>query len=53
VIGVEGMGGELDGIVGESMAEIDSLEAVELDREQISLPIAELTPLRSKELAAN
>jgi hypothetical protein len=52
MIGVEGMGGELQGIVGESMPEIESLEGVELDCEPISLPTAELTPQQPKELAA-
>jgi hypothetical protein len=51
--GVEGMRGEFHGIVGESMPEIEDLEAVQVDREPISLPTAEPKPLQPKELAAD
>jgi hypothetical protein len=51
--GVEGIDGELHGIIGESMPEIESLEAVQLDRDPISSPTAKPKPLQSKELAAD
>ena len=53
MFGVEGMDGELQGIIGKSMPEIDSLEAVQLDRDPISLATAEPKPLQVKELAAD
>jgi len=48
MLGVAGMYGDLHGIIGKSMPEIESLEAVQLDRDSISLPKAELKPLQLK-----
>jgi hypothetical protein len=53
MFGIEGMRGELHGIVGESMPEIDGLEAPDSDGETISLATAKPVPLQSKELAAD
>jgi hypothetical protein len=47
------MRGELHGIVGESMLDIEDMEEVRLDGDPISLPIAEPKPLQLNELAAD
>jgi hypothetical protein len=52
MFGVHSMGRDLQGIVGEAMPEIESLEAVQLG-EPISLPAAESKSLQLKELAAD
>jgi hypothetical protein len=52
-LGAAGMYGDLHGIVGKSMPEIESLEAVQLDGDLISLPNAEPEPLQLKEVTAD
>jgi hypothetical protein len=53
MFGVAGMHGELQGIVGESMPEIDGLEGAELEGDSVSLPTVEAEPLQLKPLAAD
>jgi hypothetical protein len=46
MLGVAGMYGDLQGILGKSMPEIESLEVEQLDGDSISLPNAEPEPLQ-------
>lgn len=46
ILGAAGMYGDLHGILGKSMPEIESLEAVQLESNSISLPDAEPEPLQ-------
>jgi hypothetical protein len=49
MVGAAGMYGDLHGILGKIMPEIEGLEAPHVDSESMNLPIAEPEPLQLKQ----